>query len=316
MTVTAKLKVAPALVSGLGSANSHSWGNFGPSRFIGISMRTKTIPATAQFDRSTAQKPGHNRTRLLATTALVAGISLAGMAGAQTTWSGAAGIEWSDPLNWSDDVPGVNDPNATIGATNTNQPTLSGSSGMLVSTSIAAGILTISSTGTLTSGISTTNGVLISGTGAVVNEGVITGNVEVTGGTLTNNGTLTGNLRANGPATTYSGSGTLNGSMTVFSGTLTLGSSVTTTSFVDVQGSNSARLDLGGNTLSVVDATVSANNTSTVTNGTLQVTTMTTIGAGQVDAVLAGSGGLTKVAAGFTGTLGRVNTYTGFTTVR
>ncbi len=192
-------------------------------------------------------------------------------------------------------------------------------------TTVSAGTLVLSGTGTL--GAATGSVALAGGT---LDLGGLTrsaGAVTFTGGAL-QNGTFTGTAynaqsgsasavlagagvaltKTSAGTFTLSGANTYTGGTTVSAGTLALSGAGTLGGATGTITLNGGALDLGGLSRSA--------GTTTFAGGTLQNGTLTASGydarSGSVSAILAGSNGLTKTTAG-TFTLSGANTYTGGT---
>ena len=285
--------------------------------------------------------PGAKGAPWFAFTALMAGMSLAGMANAQT-WTGDTDTNWNTATNWTGGTVPAAAGTASINTGTGNQPTLGTNTPGLASTSVYAGTLTIASGGNLVS-----TDVTIAGTGKVETAGVITGAVLIadngvlalsgnaTVSTLRGNGavqlgsnTLTvdpssdrtsyfsgvisgtgGLIKAGGGTQVLTGANTYTGTTTLEAGDLTLsgGSAIANTGAVVVNGGVLALAN--SETIGALSGTGGA-----VQLGSNSLTVNATSGSADYAGVISGTGSLIKSGTG-TLLLSGANTYSGGTTV-
>ncbi len=120
-----------------------------------------------------------DRARLLATTALLAALSLVTVPALAQTWDGQTDSDWATGENWDPDgVPGAADDVTHTGDGGDNQPVVTGAQSV-GSVGVSGGTLTID--GVLTTGGA---GVTVSGTGVVAINGQLAGDLTLSGGTV------------------------------------------------------------------------------------------------------------------------------------
>ena len=230
---------------------------------------SKSVPYAARSAGRPFAVASSQRNRLLASTALVVGLSLT-LPGAMLaqTWTGSTDTDWTDGTNWSSTpfAPAAAG-NVVINGTGNalNDPALSADSAALNSVTIS-GTVGTPRTLTVTAVLDTTTGgttVNANGTLALAAGGTVVGAVNINGG---------GSLGMIGDKSISTLGGTGNGIIYLGNDELTIGGSNTASSYAGmVSGNSTSELIKTGTATMTVSGDFSTTGGVTVEDGTLEL---------------------------------------------
>jgi len=196
-------------------------------------------------------------------------------------------------------------------STGTGSLTINGSGVVIVGGTLsrgAVGAINLQAGGTLQIGTGSTGGVLLGGSGSLVNDGTLVfnrSNALIYSGTISGTGSV---VKSGAGTLTLTGTNTYTGSTTVNSGTLNLGVANAISSNTAVTGSAGAVMTLGGSQ-TIRSLAGAANVVLGAHTLSIGGTTSTSY-----SGTISGTGSLTKAGAG-TLTLSANNTFTGATSI-